>query len=75
MGVAANWSHPLFDIAPKAPLLKFLEITPEHQSTTEQQLDGQDKHEKSRKPTNLVHMLTESMGLCCKFFLYELCGS
>ena len=28
MGVAANGSHPHSDIAPRAPLLKFLEITP-----------------------------------------------
>jgi len=28
MGVAANGPHPLSDIAPSAPLLTFLEITP-----------------------------------------------
>ena len=28
MGVAANGPHPLSDIAPRAPLLKILEITP-----------------------------------------------
>ena len=28
MGVAANGPHPLSDIAPRAPLLKFSEITP-----------------------------------------------
>ena len=30
MGVAANGPYLLSDIAPRAPLLKFLEITPEH---------------------------------------------
>ena len=28
MGVAANGSHPISDIAPRAPLLKFLEVPP-----------------------------------------------
>jgi len=30
MGGAANEPHPLSDIAPRAPLLKFLEIAPAH---------------------------------------------
>ena len=30
MGGAVNEPHPLSDIAPRAPLLKFLEITPAH---------------------------------------------
>ena len=33
MGVAAHGPHSLSDIAPRAPLLKFLEITPAPQLT------------------------------------------
>jgi len=33
MGVAANGPHPLSDIAPRAPLLKFLEITPAEEAS------------------------------------------
>ena len=47
----------------------------EYHSTTEQQLDSlEDKHARSRKPTNIVHMLTKILAFCHASFFNEMRG-